>query len=228
MRRAVLWASAASLSAAPAVALPQTYTFVSGSAHVTALVIGQSSFLVDTVVDLNGTFFDFDTAPVGVPNFQISLTPTGPIPMTGTYGGYDMFTINSAVLVPDAGHSSTGVPAGGSEYSVSMGPLVVNAVYSATDSTNTNPPANNVPLSFSNPSLNATVDTNLITFELFGVTLGYIPGALVGETADLIVKGDITFVGAVPEPTTGSLLGFGLLGLAVQRNHHRRASVLEA
>jgi hypothetical protein len=64
-----------------------------------------------------------------------------------------------------------------------------------------------VPLSFSNPSLNATVDTNLITFELLGVTLGFIPGYLVGETEDLIVKGDITFVGAVPEPGTGSLLG---------------------
>jgi hypothetical protein len=68
------------------------------------------------------------------------------------------------------------------------------------------------------------VDTNLITFELLGVTLGFIPGYLVGETEDLIVKGDITFVGAVPEPGTGSLLGFGILGLAM-RHARGRSSV---
>jgi hypothetical protein len=232
--RMLLWASAVSLWTAPAVALPQTFDFVSGSAHITANVVGQTSLLVDTVAALNGTFFQFDPSPVSVPDFKISLAPTGPIAMNGRYGGYDMFTINSALLVPGTGFSSSGVAVGGSKYSVSMGPLNVNAVYSATDSTGFTPPASNVTLPpFTNPSLNATVDANLITLELFGVTLGIFPGAFVGEASNLIVKGDITFVGklntaTVPEPTTASLLGLGLLGLALRRRDFARWSGIEA
>jgi len=212
--RALSCVSAALLLAAPAVALPQTFNFVAGQAHITANVVGETTFLVDTVVDLDGTFVIFDDAPVGVPDLEISIAPTGPIMMSATYGGYDTFVIESAFLTPGAGFSSSGVLVAGSEYSVLMGPLDVDAVYSASDSTLVNPPASNVHISFTNPSLSATVDTDLIVFELMGVTLGIIPGFLVGETSDLIVKGDITFVGMVPEPTTGALLGLGILALA--------------
>jgi hypothetical protein len=222
--RALLCASAASFWAESAIAVSQTFSFVSGQAHITANIVGQTTFLVDEVVALDGTFVDFETAPVGVPDLQLSLAPTGPIAMSGTYGGYDTFVIESAFLVPSAGFSSAGILVSGSEYSVTMGPIDVNAVYSASDSTLVNPPASNVPISFTNPSLTATVDADLITFEMIGVTLGVIPGALLGEASDLIVKGDIIFVGAVPEPTTGALLGLGLFGLALSRSHSSRMS----
>ncbi len=222
------WAPIALLVAAPSAAVPQIYQFVSGQAHITANVVGQTTLLVDTVVALDGTFFQFDPSPVGVPSFEISIAPTGPIPMSASYGGYDTFVIESALLVPGTGYGSTGIALGGGAYSVSMGPLDVNAVYSATDSTNTNPPANNVPISFTNPTLNASVDTDLILFELIGVTLGIIPGALVGEAQDLIVKGDITFVGQVPEPATGALLSLGLLGLALRRASPARSAACAA
>lgn len=209
--RALLCAAVAFIaSSASAVS---TFTFVSGEVHITASA--GATPIVDTIVDLDGTFIDFETAPVGVPDFKISLQPTGPIAMLSPYGGYDEFTIVEAILSPGTLYSSSGVLVIGSEYSVLMGPIAVDATYSATDSTLTNPPSGNVHLPiFENPSLTATIDTDLVTFEMMGITLGVIP-PLAGESSPLIVKGDITFVGAVvvPEPSTGLLVGMGLFGL---------------
>jgi hypothetical protein len=211
--------------AGPALALPTTFNFVSGSVHITANVVGETTFLVDTVVALDGAFVDFDDSPVEIPDFSISIAPTGPIAMSGTYGGYDVFSIDSAVLTPGTLFSSSGVLVGGTEYSVSMGPIDVDAVYSASDTVlPIIPPVAGVPISFTNPSLSATVDTDLVTFEMMGVTLGIIPGALVGETSDLIVKGDITFVGVIPEPATGLMLGLGLVALSVSLSRSTRTS----
>jgi hypothetical protein len=179
--------------------------------------------IVDEIVALDGTFVDFETAPVGVPNFEISIAPSGSIAMLTPYGGYDTFSILSAVLTPGTGYTTSGSLLGGSEYDVLMGPIDVDAVYSATDSGAITPPSGPVPISFTNPSLTATVDTDLITFEMMGITLGIIP-ALPGETSPLIVKGDITFTGIVPEPTTGLLFGTGLIALGLRRARSLRKS----
>jgi hypothetical protein len=141
--------------------------------------------------------------------------------MNGSYGGFDAFVIESALLTPGAGFSSSGVAVGGTEYSIVLGPLDVNAVYGASHSSGSPGPVSGVSISFTNPSLSATVNSDTMTFEMIGVTLGIIPGALVGEAADLIVKGDITFVGApsapIPEAGTGALLATGLVALAAAR-----------
>jgi hypothetical protein len=198
-----------------------SFTFVSGEVHITASA--GITPIVDEIVALDGTFVDFETAPVGVPDFEISLAPSGAISMLTPYGGYDTFEILSAVLTPGAGYTSSGVFAGGTEYSVTMGPIDVDAVYSATDSGLVTPPSGPVPISFTNPSLTASIDAGLITFEMMGITLGVI-GPFGGETSPLIVKGDITFVGVVPEPSTGLLVGTGLFGLAAQRKLRLRKS----
>lgn len=223
--RALSCVFAALIWAGPAVALPQTFNFLSGEVHITANIVGDPTFLVDVVQPLDGFFVQFDDAPIGVPNFSISIFPTDPILMSASYGGFDTISIDSAILTPGTGYSSSGVFVGGAEYSVTMGPIDVDAIYSASDSTMVNPPVSGVPLSFTNPSLSATVDTDLILFEMMGVTLGLLPGALVGEPYDLIVKGDITFVGVIPEPATGAMLGLGLLTLALARSRSARAFV---
>jgi len=200
-----------------------SFTFVSGEVHITASA-GVTP-VVDTIVALDGTFVNFETAPVGVPDFEISLLPTGPITMLNPYGGYDEFTIVEAILKPGTLYSSSGVFVSGSEYSVLMGPIAVDATYSATDSSMTNPPSGNVVLpTFENPTLSATVDTDLISFEMMGITLGVLPGAAFGEPFPLIVKGDITFYGVVPEPSTGLLVGLGIFGMGAQRKLRLRGS----
>ena len=208
--------------ASSANAVPTTFTFVSGQAVITASA--GATLIVSDVVDLDGTFVDFETSPVGITDFVFSIGTSAPIAMLTPYGGYDTFVIESALLTPGTSFSSSGLFVGGSEYSVSMGPIDVDAVYSASDSTLTNPPASNIPISFTNPTLNATVDANLVTFEMVGITLGVIP-PLPGETSPLVVKGDITFVGIIPEPTTGLLVGMGLFGLALGRKRSLRKSV---
>lgn len=211
--------------ASAANAIPQTFSFVSGQVHITANVVGQAGFLLDTVQPLDGSFIDFESAPVGVTDFEISIAPTGSLMLSSSYGGYDTIVIESSILTPGVGYTSSGSFLGGGQYSVLMGPVDVDAVYSASDSGMVTPPVANVPLSFTNPSLTATVNADLVTFEMNGVTLGIIPGALVGETSDLIVKGDITFVGIVPEPGTGLLMGLGLSGIGLLRRRASRESI---
>jgi len=220
--RALLCAAAALIFAATANATPTSFTFVSGTARITASA-GVTP-VVDEVVALDGTFVDFEISPVGVTDFEISIGTTAPITMINAYGGFDTLVIESALLTPGTGYSSSGTLVGGTEYSVTMGPIDVDAVYSASDSTLTNPPASNIPISLTNSSLNVTIDTDTVILEMTGITLGVIP-ALPGETSPLIVKGDITFVGIVPEPTTGLLVGAGLFGLALGRRRALRKSV---
>lgn len=200
----------------PSGAAATSFSFTSGNVRVTAFRADDpGTLLVDEIFALSGNFVDFETAPVGIPDFEIVLSQHAFSLLGGaSYGGYDQIVLESAVLTPGTGYLTGGSQTGTFTYDVNGDPVEVNAVYSATDSNNVNSPVSNLALPAFNSSFDGTVITNLQLLQLNGITIGVIDGSqlAVPESADLIVKGDITFVG-VPEPGTGALVLVGLSGL---------------
>ena len=66
-----------------------------------------------------------------------------------------------------------------------------------------------------------TVDLNSPSLKLLGITLFSIDGAAFGESENLIVKGDFTLIGAVPEPGTAALLSLGMVSLGIRSRKAR-------
>jgi len=221
--RANLWAivtiGAVALISLPGVSAATTFFFSTGSATVTATA-GGNTVLSATVVSLDGVFIEFDASGNGqLVDFLITLPQSPTLTLTSPYGGYDEVVIESADLSPGIGFGNlSNQNLGGGVYSFLAGPIDINGVYSASDSTLTNPPQLNVPVPFTDTSfINGTVDVTLGTLELLGLTLTRLPAAFFGETNDLVVKADIMFTGLVPEPGTGLLVGAGLTLMAIRR-----------
>jgi hypothetical protein len=210
-------------AASPAAATPVTFLFSSGSAKVTATA--GATTIVDTTIALDGVFVTFDPAVPELVDFSITAPQSAPISMLAPYGGYDTFVVESASIDPAVGFSNFSISqTGPNSWSFLVGLVDVAGIYSASSTSGTPPPASNLPAPFTGPSfINGTLDTNLMTFELLGVTLTELPGAQFGEPNDLIVKADLTWSGVVPEPGTGLMLGLGLAGLATSRRAVRRA-----
>jgi hypothetical protein len=201
-------------------ASPVTFFFDSGSAHVTATRSSDNSIVVSETVALDGVFVEFDAAVPELVDFDISAAMTGAISMLQPWGGFDTFVIESASITPGVAYSSIFVSMiGPTQYSFLVGPVDVDGVYSAFNSGGPPPlPVMNVPVPFVGASfLNGTIDTDSMVLELLGITLAEIPGAAFGETDNLLIKADITWTGAVPEPGTSILVGLGLFLLASRR-----------
>jgi hypothetical protein len=221
--RATRWVIAAigalCLASLPGVSAATTFYFTTGSATVTATA-GSSTVLSPTVVTINGVFVDFDESGNGqLVDFDITLPQSATLNLTTPYGGYDEVVIESADLSPGVGFNNlNNQNLGGGIYTFLAGPTDINGVYSASDSTLTNPSMMNVPVPFTDTSyISGTVDVTLGTLELTGITLTKLPAGLFGETDDLVVKADITFTGLVPEPGTGLLVGVGVTLMAIRR-----------
>ncbi|MFT5443887.1 MAG: hypothetical protein ACI8W3_002938, partial [Myxococcota bacterium] len=112
---------------------------------------------------------------------------------------------------------------GPSTWSFLVGPVDVAGVYSASHTSGSPTAVSNLPAPFIGSSfLNGSIDTDLLTFDLLGVTLAQIDGTGFGEE-DLIVKADLSWTGTVvPEPGTATLLAAGLLGFGAKRRRIAR------
>jgi len=200
-----------------------TFGFLGGNVRVTAFRSDDpGTLLVDEIFPLSGAYVTFTPTPAGLPDFLLTI-PQSAFVLSSPYGGYDDIVLESAVLTPASGYTTSGLQTTAFTWDVDGSPVEVNAVYSAIDSTNTNAPIMNAALPAFNTSFSGTVATDSTVIQLNGITLGLIPGAWVPvpETADLVVKGDITFFGVVPEPATGMLFAVGLGGMALARRRNR-------
>jgi hypothetical protein len=161
-------------------------------------------------VTVNEGTFTFNNA-----TFTIGSTPN--ISISPTYLGYDTIHIDFATLTGGGGVGSISLVDAGppKEYSYAIGPITVSGQFDAFDSGGPPPPnLNDMPFGFINPSASGTIfiDPSLGQLDLDGITLGSIQP--LGAPFPLVLKGDFTFTGIVPEPGTALLLGSGMLGLA--------------
>jgi hypothetical protein len=203
-------------------AAPLTFTFLNGTAQITATA--GATLIASTTVSLNGAFVDFDPATPEVIDFSITMGQSPVIPNVNPYGGFDEFRIEFADIVPGVAFANQFIsPTGPNTWNFLVGPVDVSGNYSASDSTGTNPSVMNIPAPFVGASfLNGSIDSDLIMFELLGITLTELAGAAFGEADDLIVKADITWVGQIPEPSSGLLLAAGLAMLGSRKRHTYR------
>lgn len=199
-------------------AAPVLYQFVSGQAFIT--VTAGTTTLAAAPLTLNGIFAEFDSVVPALTDFDFTTAPNQAINLSSAFGGYDQIVVNSASLSPGAGYTNLFASNnGGGNYSVTVAPVHVAGIYSASNSGGPPPPpVNNVPIMFDNTTpLIATIDIVGGTFTLGGITLAVIP--VPGEAEPLVVKADLTFAGIVPVPEPGvfALIGLGLAGLVALR-----------
>ncbi len=199
-------------------AAPVQYQFVTGQAFITVSV--GTNTLASTALDMNGIFAEFDSVVPALTDFDFTTYPNQSITLSSAFGGYDQIVVNSASLTPGAGYTNLfASDNGGGNYSVTVAPVHVSGIYSASNSAGPPPPAvSNVPIMYDNTTpLVATIDVANGIFTLGGITLAVLQ--VPGEAEPLIVKADLSFKGmvAVPEPGALALVGLGLVGLAALR-----------
>jgi hypothetical protein len=204
---------------APAHAAPVTYQFLLGQADI-SVTTGTTTLVENSTLYLDGIFATFDAVAPALTDFQFTTAPGQSIHLAQAFGGYDDIVVESASMVPGLGYSNLfAAQIGPNTFQVAVAPVVVNGVYSASNSSGPPPPpVSNIPIDFTNVSpLVANIDLVEQTFILEGITLAMI--FVPGEANPAVVKADLTFKGFafVPEPAVASLLALTALGLIAVR-----------
>lgn len=235
VRKSILHLSIAAvllLMTSPAWSAPVLYGFESGFVNVQAVRSDDHSLVFDETLPISGTSVTWDSAgtPTGfgvgsLDDFEIILGTSGPYQLVQNYGSHDTVVVESVSITPAAGYGTlASIPLSATQFSVTSGALNVQAYYSASDSLGVATAVSNVlaPITGTN-NLVGTVElvTGGLVIHVNNALMGTLPGAPFGESADLEITGDITWVGsvaaAIPEPSTAVMLSLGLALLALRR-----------
>ena len=229
MRIRLVLALLVGLAATPAVAVPVTYGFESGSLSLTAVREDNGNTVISQSFDLDGSFITWDpdgSANLGSGSLDDLLITAGAqtaFNLLEPYGPHDVFTVESIAFAPGVGMSTLiGLSTGVNEWSFLVNPIDNTLIYTGEDSNLVNPTVNSTAL----PVVFGQIRGNLFAdgVDLVLTTTlasGVVAGADFGESSDLVVSYEITWNGStaalVPEPTTGATLALGLLALARMR-----------
>jgi hypothetical protein len=194
-------------------AVPVTYFFASGSATITAEVLG--GLVAGPVnVALTGVSVTVDEGALTLNSISFSTTASGNVSITPAYAGYNTINIDYANVTASGGSISLNDPGPPAEYGYSISNVMVSGQF---DASGVSPPIVDQYFGFVNPTASGTIFIDPSTQQLFmdGITLGVIDADGPGPAPALTIKGDFVFEGIVPEPGTALLMLAGVLGLGV-------------
>lgn len=148
---------------------------------------------------------------------DLNLTGGTVLNLASPFGGYDTVVLDAVSI--STGSLSVITPQSlAPSYAFVATNIEVTATYSASDSNGVVAPVVGSPISFIT-TFNGAYDAETSAVELFGVTIGVVPGAPFGELQDLFVLGNFSTV-PIPEPSTALLVGLGLAALSTRRASH--------
>jgi hypothetical protein len=158
-----------------------------------------------------GDSITMDDTALTLDAIRLAIAPTT-IFLSQSFGGYDVISVESAILEGGPSFASTaffGIP---SLFTALAGPLTVVGSWGATDSNGINPDTSGNPIVFDVLSLIAIVNANPVV-EIDQVTINSIDGTPFGEAGKhLTIVASYSVL--TPEPGTGLLVALGLVVLA--------------